>query len=271
MFDQIAAIYDVTNRAMSLGLDQKWRGYMIDKLWRQLVGNFNPASDDTLTVLDLATGTADVGIGIIQHSKLNGGISTKVIGVDPSREMLRYGQKKIDELKLEDSFKLNSESPPEKSSDSPIISLRVGDAQNLKDTANSIPDSSIHAVTMSFGIRNVPNRYKALAEMYRVLQPNREINILEFNLPDDTASFSPFLSRLFSKLARIFITHVIPGIGLVTTLGRGSAEYDYFQDSIADFPHWKDFSRLLTVSGFEVQEVVHFAFGAVQYYRAKKI
>ena len=64
---------------------------------------------------------------------------------------------------------------------------------------------------------------------------------------------------------------MIPAIGFVLTFGQGSAEYDYLQASIAGFPHWTEFCRSLRTAGFEVQEVVHFAFGAVQYYRARKI
>jgi len=250
MFDQIAAIYDITNRCMSLGLDQKWRAYMVDALWTRIDAlrqESDTSADSKYLVVDLAAGTSDVGIHVVQQAQLRSK-QAAVIGVDPSREMLRVGQGKIEELGLEKQ-----------------IDLRVGDAQNLyEEDANQIESGSVDAVTMSFGIRNVPDRFKALREMHRVLKVNREINILEFNLPDGT------LSPVFSRIARLFITHVIPAIGLLTTFGKGSAEYDYFQDSIAGFPHWRDFSKLLNAAGFEVQEVTHFAFGAVQYYRGRK-
>merc|ERR1719183_3502192 len=115
---------------------------MVDTLWRRI--DALQKADETLAdsakylVVDLAAGTSDVGIHVVQQAKLQSK-QAAVIGVDPSREMLLVGQGKIEELGLETQ-----------------IDLRVGDAQNLYEKdANEIESGSVDAVTMSFGIRNV--------------------------------------------------------------------------------------------------------------------
>lgn len=123
--------------------------------------------EQSFLLVDLATGTADVGIRLVQHyqEKLaeNEQIlpgeqlrATNVLGVDPSKEMLRLGRAKIEELGLADS-----------------VRLQLGDAQDLKSAG--VQDQSADAITMSFGIRNVPDRAKALRECHRALKAGREV------------------------------------------------------------------------------------------------
>jgi len=146
MFDRIARRYDLLNRLLSLGLDQRWRRRVVRSL--QLSGSPR--------VLDVATGTGDLAIEIAKACP-----GATVVGLDPSAGMLGVAETKLAKRQL-----------------SGRVSLVVGDAQAL-------PQSSceIDAATMAFGIRNVPDRALALRELARVVRPGGRIAILELNEP----------------------------------------------------------------------------------------
>lgn len=255
MFDKIAFAYDIGNRWMSLGLDQFWRQTLLDECLELRPGDH---------VLDLATGTADVALLVGSRLKeLSSDPSARpdavasVVGVDPSVEMLRRGVQKVQDARLER-----------------IVHLHEGDAQNLssidsvmgillaKEATAGLSTSSIDKVSMSFGIRNVPDRGLALREMARVLRNGDASRacILEFSLPDG--------SSFLSKVAQVFIQQVIPLIGKVATLGRGGAEYQYLERSIVEFPSPKDFASQMTQNGLQVHRITSFAYGSVQLYSA---
>lgn len=246
MFDSIAWAYDITNRFMSLGTDQRWRRTMLDECLKLQPGDH---------VLDLATGTADVAL--LEGSRLRqlGGASGRVIGIDPSIEMLRHGVDKVGDSGLAD-----------------VVTLSQGDAQdlsghnvvmadgNLSSKIGSIESGSIDKISMSFGIRNVPDRAKALREMRRVLKKEASSNvcILEFSLP----SGGTFLS----KVSYAFVANIIPLVGHMMTLGTGSSEYSYLSESIMKFPTPHSFAALMTSEGLPVTHITEFAYGAVQLY-----
>ena len=137
MFNRIAKTYDPVNRMLSFGLDTRWR---------KKVGNLLPAKE-AIQILDLATGTADQVLSLCKQypQKIQ-----SAVGMDLSEGMLDIGRPKVRDRKMEQ-----------------IISLQQGDACALP-----LEDSSFDAVTISFGIRNVPDVPKALREMHRILQPN---------------------------------------------------------------------------------------------------
>jgi demethylmenaquinone methyltransferase/2-methoxy-6-polyprenyl-1,4-benzoquinol methylase len=201
MFDGIAERYDTLNRILSLGLDQGWRRRTAREL------KLRPGS----VVLDLATGTGDLALLIARENP-----EVRVIGVDPSGRMLEVAERKVREEGLEGR-----------------IELRQGDAQAL-----DLADSSVDAVSMAFGIRNVPDRPKALREMARVTKAGGRVGILELSEPRE---------GLLSKVARFHIRKVVPRIGGALS---GSAEYRYLQESIAAFPPPDEFAAMMTASGF---------------------
>lgn len=146
MFDGIARRYDLLNRIISLGIDQRWRSRTVASL----------ALGKAARVLDLATGTADLAIRIARTH----GDST-VVGLDPSVGMLDVGRTKVTSEGLDSR-----------------VELVVGDAQALPfDT------DSFDGCTIAFGIRNVPDRPAALREMARVVKPGGRIAILELSEP----------------------------------------------------------------------------------------
>ena len=215
MFDAIASKYDFVNRVLSLGMDQSWR--------RRAVRSLGLGDGDGKTVLDLATGTADLAIMIAGMLPL-----ANVIGIDPSVGMLSVGKKKVTEASLDGR-----------------VDLREGDAQSL-----GLPDRSVDGVTMAFGIRNVPDRPRALREMARVTRPGGRIAILELSEPRDGA---------MGALARFYVRGVVPRVGGALS---GKREYRYLQESIAAFPPPAEFAEIMQGAGLEMIETTPLMFGA---------
>jgi demethylmenaquinone methyltransferase/2-methoxy-6-polyprenyl-1,4-benzoquinol methylase len=220
MFDGIARRYDLLNRLMSLGLDQRWRRLLVDSL--QLTGDER--------VLDLATGTADVAERLA-HRLPKG----HVVGLDPSEGMLAIGREKIQARGL-----------------SSRIELVSGDAQALP-----FADASFAAITMAFGIRNVPDRAKALREMARVLLPGGRLGILELAEPRP---------GLLGAAARLHVHVIVPWLG---GLISGSREYRYLQESIARFPHHREFVETIRSAGFTDVRARPLTFGSVVLFEAR--
>lgn len=217
MFDAIAERYDLLNRVISLGVDQRWRRRTVRSL--EVSG---PAR-----VLDLATGTADLALMIAAMCP-----EAHVVGLDPSEKMLAVGHEKVAAKGL-----------------AARVELVAGDAQALP-----FEDASFDAITMAFGIRNVPDRGRALAEMARVLRPGGRVGILELGEPRQGP---------LAALARFHVHTVVPRLG--AWLSR-APEYRYLERSIAAFPPPEEFGALMERSGLAVVAIERFSFGACQLY-----
>lgn len=213
MFDAIAHRYDLLNRIISLGIDQSWR--------RRCVGSL--ALEDTVdaTILDLATGTADLAM-----MSANRWPTAKVIGTDPSANMLEVGEGKVTAFDGR-------------------IELRRGDAMAIE-----LPDDSVDATTIAFGIRNVPDRAQALREMARVTKPGGRVAILELADPRP---------GLLGAFARFHVHYVVPAVGAFLS---GKKEYKYLARSIAAFPTAEEFSAQMEDNGLSVLEAAPMTFGA---------
>lgn len=217
MFDAIADRYDLLNRIISLGVDQRWRRLTVSKL----------ELGARPKVLDLATGTADLAIRIAQTHA-----DAQVVGLDPSVNMLAIGRDKARADAVDGRVKLVE-----------------GDAQALP-----FDDDRFDGVTIAFGIRNVPDRARALAEMARVTRPGGRVAILELSEPR---------SGLLGPLARFHVHHVVPTLG---GLLSGKKEYRYLQQSIAAFPPPETFAELMRSAGLDVLEVIPLTFGVCTLY-----
>jgi demethylmenaquinone methyltransferase / 2-methoxy-6-polyprenyl-1,4-benzoquinol methylase len=220
MFDGIAARYDLVNRVISLGIDQSWR--------RKTVRALDLAKSHR--VLDLATGTADLAIQVARTEP-----SVNVVGLDPSGKMLAVGRVKVTRAELDDR-----------------VELVQGDAQELP-----FADQAFDSVCIAFGIRNVPDRGKALREMARVTRRGGRIAILELSEPR---------AGLLGFMARFHIHTVVPYVGALLS---GVKEYRYLQRSIAAFPPADEFAALMQSSNLNVLGVHALTFGVCHLYVAE--
>ena len=222
MFDRIANRYDLLNRIISLGIDNGWRRKTTEAL--KLDGISAPR------VLDLATGTADLAIATALRYP-----NATILGTDPSRGMIKIGDEKLARLGLASR-----------------VTLAVGDAQAIE-----AEDGSFDAVTISFGIRNVPDRDRALREMKRVLKPGGIAAILELGEPR---------RGILGPLARFHIRQVVPRLGAWLS---GAKEYRYLQQSIAAFPEPEAFTERMKNAGLE-SAFTPLTFGVVHLYVGKR-
>ena len=219
MFDGIAESYDRLNRIISLGVDQGWRRRTVDAM--QLAKGHR--------VLDLATGTADLALMIADRHP-----GVEVVGVDPSHNMLAIGREKVRQQQRADRVRLDA-----------------GDAQELP-----FADDSFDACCIAFGIRNVPDRPRALREMGRVVRPGGRIAILELSEPRN---------GLIGPLARFHVHEVVPRLGAMLS---GAQEYRYLQKSIAAFPPPEAFAEVMGEAGLLVESVQPLTFGVCCLYVA---
>ena len=223
MFNRIAGTYDSVNRLISFGLDIGWR---------KKVNSLLPKKEQ-LRILDLATGTADQ---IILLCSINPKITTAV-GMDLSEGMLEKGREKLKEKSL-----------------SQRIHLQQGDAVQIP-SENDCYD----AVTISFGIRNVPDVLASMKEMHRVLEKGGKALILEFSLPKN-----PFVrwGHLF------YLRYVLPFVGGI--LSGDYEAYRYLNTTIEDFPYGESFAAILHNAGFEKVNLHPVSFGIATIYEAIK-
>ena len=222
IFDAIAGRYDVINTVLSGGLHRVWRKELRRKL-PERTGQ---------VVLDLATGTADVAIELIEDPRV-----TKVVGVDLSEGMIAIGRNKLRKLGVDDR-----------------VQLHVGDAQSLRYV-----DGQFDVATMSFGIRNVPNVDACLREIHRVLKPGGRGLVLEFALPK---------LKVMRTLHVFYLRRILPIIGRMMS-GHGTA-YTYLNQTIEEFPFGEDFVRLMKKAGFSNAKHVSLTFGIVNLYWGDK-
>ena len=215
MFDGIAARYDLLNRLNSLGADGCWRRTTAAALRLDRAGG-------AARVLDVASGTGELAIAVARRYP---GVAVR--GIDPSREMTAIGRSKVERLGFGDR-----------------VQLGEGDARDL-----AFPDRSFDAVTIAFGIRNIPDRRRALREMARVTRPGGTVAVLELAEPP---------AGLAGVLARLHIRFVVPRVG---ALLAGAEEYRYLARSIRAFPPVAEFVRTMAAAGLESIETRRLTFG----------
>jgi demethylmenaquinone methyltransferase/2-methoxy-6-polyprenyl-1,4-benzoquinol methylase len=221
MFDSIAFRYDFINRFLSGGIDVYWRKRAIREL-----KEIQPK-----TILDVATGTADLAILAHRHLK-----PVQITGIDISSGMLELGRKKIEKLGLNDHIK-----------------LQLGDSETI-----DFREGSFDAVTVAFGVRNYENLRLGLQEMLRVLKPGGKLVILEFSRP------RPALQGLYNLYMKI----VAPRIG--NLISHNKDAYKYLNNSVLAFPEGKDFLKILQETGYKHTYLKTLTFGICTIYCGKK-
>lgn len=219
MFDGIARRYDLLNILSSGGLDRVWRRKTVRAL------QLEPGA----RVLDVATGTADVAL---LAAKLIPGL--RAVGLDPSQKMLELGAQKAKARGANVSF------------------VR-GDAMSLP-----FPERAFDGVTIAFGIRNVPDRPRALRELHRVLKPGARLSILELAEPR---------GKILGAMARLHVHSIVPRLGKWLST---ATEYDYLAASIARFPPHEEFVETIRAAGFTQVTATPLTFGACVLFVAQR-
>jgi len=206
VFASVARRYDLMNDLMSAGLHRAWKD--------ALVTTVNPPRGSRpFALLDVAGGTGDIAFRVVDA----GGAGTHATVMDINAEMLKAGRARAEAQGRADR-----------------VMFVDGNAEALP-----FPDRSFDAVTIAFGIRNVPRIDVALAEMHRVLKIGGRFACLEFSNVD-----VPGLDRLYD----LYSFNIIPTLGRAVT---GDAEaYRYLVESIRRFPRPKVFARMIETAGF---------------------
>ena len=202
VFDSVAGRYDLMNDLMSGGVHRLWKASLIDQL-RPHPG---------LYLLDVAGGTGDIAARFLSA----GGDRVTVCDINAS--MVRVGRDRAIDTNRAAG-----------------IDWLVGDAEALP-----VPDRSVDAYTIAFGLRNVTDIDAALREARRVLRPGGRFLCLEFSHVAD-----PVLSELYDR----FSFGVLPLLGRY--VARDAEAYQYLAESIRRFPPQEKLVARMAAAGFE--------------------
>jgi demethylmenaquinone methyltransferase / 2-methoxy-6-polyprenyl-1,4-benzoquinol methylase len=221
VFRSVASRYDLMNDLMSGGLHRAWKDALVTAVnppkgqpdARPAAGREAAARAPAFALLDLAGGTGDIALRVLAA----GSAGTRATVVDINAEMLEVGRERAAEHGFDDAITF------------------------VEANAEALPfaDRSYDAVTIAFGIRNVPRIAAALAEAHRVLRLGGRFLCLEFSTVD-----VPGLDALYD----LYSFNVIPALGRVVA---GDADaYRYLVESIRRFPRPEPFADMLRAAGF---------------------
>ncbi|MBL4617155.1 MAG: class I SAM-dependent methyltransferase [Robiginitomaculum sp.] len=218
VFDRVADNYDLMNDFMSFGVHRLWKDMVIARA--------NPQPGQLL--IDVAGGTGDLSRRYIAAAnkvrKRRGGEPASAIVTDINAEMLLAGRK---------------------DDDPQTLSWACGNAEKLP-FADNIADN----LTISFGIRNVTDKPKALRDILRVLKPGGQFLCLEFSKPTSRAIELPY---------DLWSFNAIPAIGEMISNDRDS--YQYLVESIRKFPDQETFAGMMREAGFVSVSFTNFTGG----------
>ncbi len=202
MFDRIAGVYDVMNSAMTAGMHHRWRARAVDRAGLQ------PGD----AALDVCCGTGDLTLELSRRVGPGG----RVVGSDFSERMLDLArEKRVPNAGAKPIFEW-------------------ADALELP-----YDDAGFDAVTVGFGVRNLSDLDRGIAEMTRVLKPGGRLVILEITQPT-----RPPLSTFFS----IWFDRLVPMIGKVA---GDSDAYSYLPESVKRFPPPRGLAEIMDRAGLE--------------------
>lgn len=205
MFGEIAHRYDFLNHVLSVSIDRRWR-----KLAAATVQEY-VRNQESAICLDLCSGTGDLAIELHRRLKIT------VVASDFCHPMLVRALTKTRERHLNNSISTVE-------SDSLAIPFRNG---------------VFNAVTVAFGLRNLEDPNRGLAEMRRVLQPEGVAVILEFSRP-----VVPVLNSLY----QFYFHRILPRVGAWIS-GQKTA-YTYLPDSVDRFPTQIELASMMEKTGF---------------------
>ena len=195
------------NDLMSGGLHRIWKDALVTWLAPP------PRGRSAFDVLDLAGGTGDIAFRIAARSP-----SASVVVGDINPSMLAVGMRRAQQQALGER-----------------IRFVEANAEDLE-----FDDDSFEAVTIAFGIRNIPGIDRALAEAHRVLKPGGRFLCLEFSTVD---------VAVLDTLYDLASFQIIPRLGALVV--GDEAPYRYLVESIRRFPNQARFGAMIEDAGFE--------------------
>lgn len=206
LFSSIAPSYDFMNDLMSLGLHHVWKSVFVEAL------PLHSWQEEPLVYVDMACGTGDIG-GLVMERAEGIHRPLRPIFIDPNEDLMALAQGKYRD---------------------PRIEWRQESAE-----AVSLPSDSVHLYTISFGLRNVESRAKALQRAWDILIPGGYFYCLEFSHPEN-----PLVQEAFYAYLKL-----LPSLGR-GAIGQG-APYAYLAQSIRDFPAPKRLMGEMEEAGFQ--------------------
>ncbi|AHH45939.1 ubiquinone/menaquinone biosynthesis methyltransferase [Francisella tularensis subsp. holarctica PHIT-FT049] len=216
VFHSVAAKYDLMNDLMSFGIHRIWK--------KQTIAKSGVRKGDN--VLDLAGGTGDLAYKFCQMVGQQG----KVILSDINSSMLEIGKEKLTNKGC------------------------VGNIEYVQANAECLPfpDNYFDCITISFGLRNVTDKDKALASMCRVLKPGGRLLVLEFSKP-----IIPLLSKVYDE----YSFKALPFLGKIIT--QDAESYKYLAESICKHPDQQTLKQMMYDAGFDNVEYQNMTGGIV--------
>lgn len=222
MFGQIAPKYDRMNHLLSMNVDRYWRWKTVRKV---------PPKSNGQPILDLCTGTGDLALAYSKKADPE----TTIIGADFCHEMLEIAKQK------QSTAKISTER----------MDFVEADAQYLP-----FRDDTFQIVCVSFGLRNVSDTAKGLAEMSRVCAPGGSVVVLEFSTP----RMQPIKGAY-----QWYFRNVLPRIG--QALARNDSDaYQYLPDTVGEFPAYEDLAAMMIESGLSSVDFYPLNFGIATLY-----
>jgi demethylmenaquinone methyltransferase/2-methoxy-6-polyprenyl-1,4-benzoquinol methylase len=210
VFSSVAARYDLMNDLMSGGVHRIWKDAMVEWL--------NPQPG--WKTVDVAGGTGDIAFRIVDMARSRGGEAAVTV-CDINEQMVGEGKRRAEQK------------------GEAAITWTVGDAEALP-----LPDASVDAYTIAFGIRNVTHIDRALAEARRVLKPGGRFLCLEFSQVD-VPGLDTFYDAYSFKL--------MPKLG--AWVAGDEESYRYLAESIRRFPSREKFAQMIRDAGLEQVKV----------------
>lgn len=219
MFGRVAHRYDLLNHLLSASQDRRWRR----RLARSL------ALPPGARILDLCAGTGDQAVALRR-------LGYRVVATDFCLPMLSLSRPKFG-------------------------AWAAGPPMPLQADALGLPfgDAAFDGATVSFGLRNVADLDRALAEIARVVRPGGEVGVLEFTVPSH---------RPLRALYLFYFRRLLPAIGRLVS-GDPSA-YAYLPASVLAFPQRAEFVARMAAAGFEAGRFESLSGGVLALYRSRR-
>ena len=235
MFNNIAPSYDLLNHLLSCNVDHYWR-------WRTTrmvppcvpTGPLRGSARQVAPILDLCTGTGDLALA---YDRAAAG-RVPIFGADFCHEML-----------------VRADAKARRKNASERIRFLEADAQHLP-----FPSDMFQITTVAFGLRNVTDTDKGIAEMVRVTQPGGKVAILEFSQPR---------GLLMGPLYRFYFRQILPRLGQMISRSKDNA-YRYLPESVMQFPDGEALAERLRGHGLLNVTWHPFTFGIATLYVGTK-